>query len=158
MTPRSQLRPLYLNSQGVRVGKSGAVLQIREEKAVLQEVRMGEICQVSLMGNVQISTQAIQALCEAEVPICYFSMGGGSTASLWAYFGDTSFVRLQSELSPNVGDSISAVGACFGRGDWRVPGIYDALIALRAAVVERKGGGRSQGSKSVEGGELRDDG
>jgi CRISPR-associated protein Cas1 len=28
------------------------------------------------MGNVQLSTQAIQALCEAEIPICYFSMGG----------------------------------------------------------------------------------
>jgi len=28
------------------------------------------------MGNVQITTQAVQALCEAEVPICYFSMGG----------------------------------------------------------------------------------
>jgi len=31
---------------------------------------------VNLMGNVQISTQAVQALCEAEVPVCYFSMGG----------------------------------------------------------------------------------
>jgi CRISPR-associated endonuclease Cas1 len=39
-------------------------------------LRIGEICQVSLMGNVQISTQAVQTLCEAEVPICYFSMGG----------------------------------------------------------------------------------
>ena len=76
VTPRSELRPLYLNTQGVRVGKSGAVLQVKEEKAVLQEVRMGEICQVNLMGNVQLSTQAVQALCEAEVPICYFSMGG----------------------------------------------------------------------------------
>jgi len=76
VTPRNELRPLYLNSQGVRVGKSGAVLQVREEKALLQEVRIGEICQVSLMGNVQISTQAVQALCESEVPICYFSMGG----------------------------------------------------------------------------------
>jgi CRISPR-associated protein Cas1 len=28
------------------------------------------------MGNVQITTQAVQALCAAEVPICYFSMGG----------------------------------------------------------------------------------
>ncbi|MBV8844760.1 MAG: CRISPR-associated endonuclease Cas1 [Bryobacterales bacterium] len=76
ITPRMDLRPLYLNSQGVRVGKSGLVLQVREDKSVLQEVRMGEICQVNLMGNVQISTQAVQALCEAEVPICYFSMGG----------------------------------------------------------------------------------
>lgn len=76
VTPRSELRPLYLNSQGVRVGKSGAVLQVREKDALVQEVRIGEICQVSLMGNVQISTQAVQALCEAEVPVCYFSMGG----------------------------------------------------------------------------------
>jgi CRISPR-associated protein Cas1 len=76
VTPRSELRPLYLNSQGVRVGKSGAVLQVREKETLVQEVRIGEICQVSLMGNVQISTQAVQALCEADVPICYFSMGG----------------------------------------------------------------------------------
>jgi CRISPR-associated protein Cas1 len=28
------------------------------------------------MGNIQLSTQAIQTLCEAEVPVCYFSQGG----------------------------------------------------------------------------------
>jgi CRISPR-associated protein Cas1 len=77
MTPRSELRPLYLNSQGVKVGKSGAVLQVKDkDQKVLQEARLGEICQVSLMGNVQISTQAVQAMCEAGVPVCYFSMGG----------------------------------------------------------------------------------
>lgn len=76
VTPRSELRPLYLNTQGVRVGKSGAVLQVRDKDSLVQEVRMGEICHVSLMGNVQLSTQAIQALCEAGIPICYFSMGG----------------------------------------------------------------------------------
>jgi CRISPR-associated protein Cas1 len=76
VTPRSELRPLYLNSQGMRVGKSGAVLQVKDKEKVVQEVRLGEINQVSLMGNVQISTQAVQALCEWGVPICYFSMGG----------------------------------------------------------------------------------
>ena len=76
VTPRSELRPLYLNSQGMRLGKSGAVLQVKEKDKVVQEVRLGEICQVSLMGNVQISTQAVQSLCEAGVPVCYFSMGG----------------------------------------------------------------------------------
>jgi CRISP-associated protein Cas1 len=76
MTPRSELRPLYLNTQGVRLGKSGAVLQVKDKEKLLQEVRIGEICQVNLMGNVQITTQAVQALCEAEVPVCYFSMGG----------------------------------------------------------------------------------
>jgi CRISPR-associated protein Cas1 len=76
VTPRSELRPLYLNTQGARIGKSGAVLQVKDKEKLLQEVRIGEICQVNLMGNVQISTQAVQALCEAEVPVCYFSMGG----------------------------------------------------------------------------------
>jgi CRISPR-associated protein Cas1 len=39
-------------------------------------VRIGELNQVNLLGNVQISTQAVQALCEAAVPVSYFSMGG----------------------------------------------------------------------------------
>jgi CRISPR-associated protein Cas1 len=31
---------------------------------------------VALFGNIQISTQAIQSLCEQEIPVTYFSMGG----------------------------------------------------------------------------------
>jgi CRISPR-associated protein Cas1 len=76
VTPRDELRPVYLNTQGMRVGKSGEVLQVREKETLKQEIRMGEICQLNVMGNVQISTQAVQALCEAEVPISYFSQGG----------------------------------------------------------------------------------
>jgi CRISPR-associated protein Cas1 len=37
---------------------------------------MGEVSQVNLFGNVQLSTQAVQSLCTAEVPVCYFSQGG----------------------------------------------------------------------------------
>src|ERR1035441_10364774 len=51
MTPRSELRSLYLNSQGVKLGKSGAVLQVKDKEKLLQEVRIGEICQVNLMGK-----------------------------------------------------------------------------------------------------------
>jgi hypothetical protein len=76
ITPRAEQRPVYLNSQGLRVGKSGEVLQVREKETVVQEVRMGEICQVNLMGNIQITTQAVQQLCQADIPICYFSQGG----------------------------------------------------------------------------------
>lgn len=76
ITPRDELRPLYLNKQGLRVGKTGAVLQVRDKDALVDEVRINEICQVNVMGNVQLSTQAVQTLCEAGVPICYFSQGG----------------------------------------------------------------------------------
>ncbi len=73
---RDDLRPLYLNTQGLRVGKSGFVLKLQEKEKVVQEVRINEICQLNLLGNVQLSTQAVQALCEEEVPIAYFSQGG----------------------------------------------------------------------------------
>lgn len=76
VVPRDELRPVYLNTQGLRIGKSGSVLQVKEKDAVLQEVRIGEMCQLNLMGNIQITTQAVQALCEAEIPISYFSQGG----------------------------------------------------------------------------------
>jgi CRISPR-associated protein Cas1 len=73
---RDDLRPLYLNTQGARVGKSAEVLQIRDRDDNKLEVRLGEICQLNVMGNVQLSTQAIQGLCDAGIPICYFSQGG----------------------------------------------------------------------------------
>jgi CRISPR-associated protein Cas1 len=73
---RDDLRPLYLNTQGLYVGKSGNVLKIKEKDRVVQEVRIGEMCQLNLYGNIQLSTQAVQTLCENEVPIAYFSMGG----------------------------------------------------------------------------------
>jgi CRISPR-associated protein Cas1 len=45
VTPRDDLRPLYLNSQGYKVGKSGEVLQVKDKEQLKQEVRLGEICQ-----------------------------------------------------------------------------------------------------------------
>jgi len=83
VTPRDDLRPVYLNTSGLRVGKSGDVLQVKEpakgktgKDTVIQEIRLHEICQVNLMGQIQLTTQAIHALAEAEIPICYFSTGG----------------------------------------------------------------------------------
>ena len=76
MASRDDLRPLYLNSQGFRVGKSGEVIQVKDGDSLKQEVRLGEVSQINLFGNVQLSTQAIQSFCSAEVPVCYFSQGG----------------------------------------------------------------------------------
>ena len=73
---RDDLRPLYLNTQGLYVGKSGNVLKVKEKEKVIEEVRIFDICQLNLFGNIQLTTQAIQALCENETPIAYFSQGG----------------------------------------------------------------------------------
>jgi CRISPR-associated protein Cas1 len=76
VSARDDLRPVYLNTQGLRVGRSGSVLQVKDRDSVVQEICIGEICQLNVMGNIQVTTQAIQALCESEVPVCFFSQGG----------------------------------------------------------------------------------
>ena len=73
---RDDLRPLYLNTPGLRVGKSGAVLKVQQRDEVIEQVRIKDICQLNLFGGIQLTTQAIQTLCEHEVPIAYFSQGG----------------------------------------------------------------------------------
>ena len=53
-TPLPQLPP------SCAVGKSGGLLRVKERDKVVQDARISEICQVNLMGAVQISTQAVQ--------------------------------------------------------------------------------------------------
>ena len=73
---RDDLRPLYVTGHGLVIGKSGEVLQIRERDKSVQQVRIGEISQVNMFGNVQLTAGAIQALCRSEKPIAHFSYGG----------------------------------------------------------------------------------
>ncbi|MBI4661715.1 MAG: CRISPR-associated endonuclease Cas1, partial [Verrucomicrobia bacterium] len=73
---RDDTRPLYLNTPGYRVGCKDEILQVKDKDKLIEEVRMRDVSHVALFGNIQISTQAIQSLCEQEVPVTYFSMGG----------------------------------------------------------------------------------
>jgi CRISPR/Cas system-associated endonuclease Cas1 len=74
MAARDDTRPLYLNTPGLRIGCKEEVLQVKEKDEVIEEVRMRDVSHVALFGNIQISTQAIQSLCEMDVPVTYFSM------------------------------------------------------------------------------------
>ena len=76
VTPRDERRPLYFNTQGMWIGKSGEVLQAKVEGRVLQEVRLNEIHQINLFGNVQLSTQAIQTMLGLGIPVLYFTQKG----------------------------------------------------------------------------------
>lgn len=74
---RDDLRPLYVIGQGLSVGKSGGVLQVRDrDRKVMQEARLMDVSQVNVFGNVSITAQALQELCSAEKPIAHFSIGG----------------------------------------------------------------------------------
>ncbi len=68
--------PVYIQTQGFSVGKKKGVLVVKDKRTPVQDIPMHEISSLSLFGGVQISTQAIQALCYRDIPICFFSHGG----------------------------------------------------------------------------------
>ena len=67
---------LYVQEQGARVGKSGDRLVVTTPDGGTHEARLLELSQVVLFGHVQVTTQAVQALCERGIPIVYLSRGG----------------------------------------------------------------------------------
>jgi len=73
---RDDARALYLNTQGCRIGCKGEVLTVKEKDKIINEIRIRDVSHVALFGNIQISTQAIHTLCNMEIPVTYFSMGG----------------------------------------------------------------------------------
>jgi CRISPR-associated protein Cas1 len=74
---RDDAQPLYVQEQGAYVGLNGELLEVRgKERELLAEVRLFELSQLVVLGNVQVSTQALRELCERSIPVCWMSYGG----------------------------------------------------------------------------------
>lgn len=69
-------RPLYVTEQGARVGKSKGRITVTREGETLASVRPVDVSQVAVFGNVQISTQLVNAMLRDGIPVCWFSYGG----------------------------------------------------------------------------------
>lgn len=76
VTARDERRPIYFSTQGLWVGKKGDILQAKADGKLLQEIRLNEVNQVNLLGNVQLSTQAMQTMLRMEIPVAYFTQKG----------------------------------------------------------------------------------
>ncbi len=72
---REECMPVYVQEQGARVSLDGHELVVRG-KSGSTTARLAHTSQVSVYGNVQISTQAIRALLEHGIPLAFFSYGG----------------------------------------------------------------------------------
>lgn len=73
---RDEALPVYVQAQGMTVAKHGDLLQIRSKGETVEEVRLLDVSQLCLFGNVQVTAQALRELCEREIPVCHFSYGG----------------------------------------------------------------------------------
>ena len=68
--------PVYVQEQGAVVGKSGDEIVVKKKGNKVADAKLFETSQVSLFGNVQISTQTVQELCRRGIPVVYLSTGG----------------------------------------------------------------------------------
>ncbi|MFU8858209.1 MAG: CRISPR-associated endonuclease Cas1 [Deferrisomatales bacterium] len=73
---RDDALPLYVTEPRARVGKEGERLVVKLDDTVAAEARLAETSSVALFGSPQVSTQAVQALCQAGIPLTYLSAGG----------------------------------------------------------------------------------
>jgi CRISPR-associated protein Cas1 len=73
---RDDRLPVYVQTQGARVGLDGEVLVVRSPDGSTAEARIPQTSQVCLMGNAQVSTQALRALLDRGIPVSFFTTGG----------------------------------------------------------------------------------
>jgi CRISPR-associated protein Cas1 len=67
--------PFYVQEQGAIVCKTGKTLTVCKGKERLITVRLADISQLVLCGNISVTPQTIHLLCEENVPIVHLSMG-----------------------------------------------------------------------------------
>ncbi len=68
--------PLYVQANNARLAKKGETITIVEEDGPTTTVRLIDVSQVVLMGNVRMTTPCLHELMRREVPVTWHSYGG----------------------------------------------------------------------------------
>jgi len=68
--------PLYVQEQGSTVGRSGDNITISSPTGKKERLRLVDVSQLCVFGNIHITPSALRVLVERKVPICYFTYGG----------------------------------------------------------------------------------
>ena len=73
---RDDAQPLYVQAPGARVGKDGDRLSIRKRDGTTAHVRLIDVSQLAILGNVTVTSSAISSLMDRGTPISHFTFGG----------------------------------------------------------------------------------
>jgi len=74
---RDDSLPVYVQDSTLHVTKADNQLVIKAHTGeTVGTVRLFETSQLNLFGNPQLTTQALHALMELDIPVCHFSTGG----------------------------------------------------------------------------------
>lgn len=86
-------RPLYVSEQGAYVGVRSARLRVTKAREELAEIRLIDVSQLCVYGNVQVSSQALAELWDRGVPVLWFTYGGWLRG--WAQGEMSKYVELR---------------------------------------------------------------
>ncbi len=77
LVPRGDApKPLYVTEQGAVIGKDKGRLEVTKHGERIASVRVIDVSQVCIYGNVQMSSQVLRELFAREIPVCWFTYGG----------------------------------------------------------------------------------
>lgn len=101
-------RPVYVTAPGATVGLKGGRIRVLHEDSEPIEVRLIDVSQLCVFGNVQVSTQALAELWARGIPVLWFSYNGWLRG--WAQGEMSKYVQLrvaQARLSDQVALAVS---------------------------------------------------
>ncbi len=73
---RDDALPMYVQARGAKVAKKGETLQVTVEDESCQSVRLIDVSQLVVLGQVYVTTPALHELMAREIPISWYSYGG----------------------------------------------------------------------------------
>ncbi len=73
---RDAALPLYIQARRAKVAKKGETLEISVEDKPVQTVRLVDVSQLAILGQVYVTTPTLQELMSREIPISWHSFGG----------------------------------------------------------------------------------
>lgn len=74
--PRDEALPLYVQARGAKVSKKGETLEISIEDQKVQTVRLIDVSQLALMGQVYVTSPTLHELMSRQIPVSWHSFGG----------------------------------------------------------------------------------
>lgn len=96
---------LYVTTQGAYVTKHHDNLEVQLKGEKLGTARLPQLEQLCIMGNAQVSTQALKALLDREIPLLWFTTGGwfqGITTGLGHKNIETRRLQFRQAADPSV--------------------------------------------------------
>ncbi len=68
--------PLHVTEPGTYLGKDQGLITVSVKRTKITEIRLIDVSQLCVYGNVQVSTQLLRELMDRDVPIAHFTGGG----------------------------------------------------------------------------------